>query len=210
MFFKSTVMKQPMNTTRNDGPGNGRANGAEPIINRSDRDALLKYDRSRTRARKEDAEAYGARLIAQFEEQLAKEFSFDSDATWKAARADANEAIEAAQRTIAERCAELGIPKWAQPGLNLYWWKRGENASKERRAELRKVAQTRADALVKAAKARIERDSVEFQGQLLAGALTTSAARALLDGLPSIESLMPPLDLAEFKLLGNGSNSEDS
>jgi hypothetical protein len=187
--------------------GTDPADGAEPAINRSDRDALLKYDRSRTRARKEDAEAYGAHLIAQFEEQLAREFAFDEDATWKAAHEDAIAAVEAARRAIAERCEQRGIPKWARPNLSVGWWERGENASKRRREELRKVAQSRAAALVKAAKARIERDSVEFQGQLLAGALSTSAAKALLDGLPSIESLMPPLDLAEFKLLRNGGNS---
>jgi adenylate kinase len=92
-------------------------------------------------------------------------------------------------------------------GVELYWYKRGENASKERRDELRKVAQSRAAALVKGAKARIERDSLEFQNKLLAGALTTATARTLLDGLPAIESLMPPLDIAEFKLLGNSGNS---
>jgi hypothetical protein len=200
--------------TQNSTDGRRRpdpAGGAEPTINRSDRDALLKYDRARVKARKEDAEAHGAYLIAQFEEQLAREFSFDEDATWKAAHEDASAAVEAARHAIAERCEQRGIPKWARPDLSVHWWERGENLTKRRREELRMVAQSRAAALVKTAKARIERDSVEFQGQLLAGALTTSAARALLDRLPSIESLMPPLDLAEFKLLSNGSNSsEDS
>jgi hypothetical protein len=197
--------------TRDSTDGRRRTNvtnGAEPTISRSDRDALLKYDRGRVKARKEDAEAYGAHLIAQFEEQLAREYSFDEDATWKAAAESADEAVKAAQRKIAGRCAELGIPRWAWPELSdPYWYRRGESAVKERRAELRKVAQSRAAALVKATKARIERDSIEFQGKLLAGALTSEAARALLDKLPAVESLMPPLDIAEFKVLGNGSNS---
>ena len=74
---------------------------------------------------------------------------------------------------------------------------------------MRKVAQSRAAALVKQAKSRIERDSLDFQNKLLAGALTTVAARALLDSLPAVESLMPPLNLAEFKLLGNVGNSPE-
>jgi hypothetical protein len=116
-----------------------------PAISRSDRDALLKYDRGRVRARKEDAEAYAAHLIAQFEEQLAREYSFDEDATWKAAAESAAEAVKEAQRKIAGRCAELGIPKWAWPSLGgVGWYRRGENVVKERRAELRKVAQSRA------------------------------------------------------------------
>jgi hypothetical protein len=108
-----------------------------------------------------------AHLIAQFEEQLAKEFAFDEDATWKAAHEDASAAVEAARRAIAERCEQRGIPKWARPELSVHWWERGENATKRRREELRKVAQSRASALVKAAKARVERDSIEFQGNLL-------------------------------------------
>jgi hypothetical protein len=45
--------------TQNSADGRRRtdpADGAEPTINRSDRDALLKYDRARVKARKEDAE----------------------------------------------------------------------------------------------------------------------------------------------------------
>jgi hypothetical protein len=194
------------NQNQNDGQ---RSVGSEPPISRADRDALLRYDRSRVRAVKQDAEAYGAHLLAQFEQQLAREYSFDEEATWKAATESAAEAVKEAQRKIAERCAELGIPKWAWPELSgVGWYRRGENAVKERRDELRKVAQSRAAALVKAAKARTERDSIEFQGKLLAGALSSAAAKALLDSLPTIESLMPPLDLAaEFKLLDNGSNN---
>jgi hypothetical protein len=87
-----------------------------PTINRSDRDAPLKYDRSRTRARKEDAEACGAHLIAQLEEQLAKEFAFDEDATWKAAHEDASAAVEAARRAIAERCEQRRHPEVGPAG----------------------------------------------------------------------------------------------
>jgi hypothetical protein len=72
---------------------------------------LLKYDRARTKARKEDAEAYAAHLIAEFERQLAKEFSFDEDAIWKAAAKSVEAAVEDARRVIAARCAELGIPR---------------------------------------------------------------------------------------------------
>jgi hypothetical protein len=123
----------------------------------------------------------------------------------------AEEAAKEAQRKTEERCAELGIPKWAwpEPG-SVHWYRRGENAVKERRAELRKVAQSRAAALVKAAKARIERDSLDFQNQLLGGSLSSAAAKALLDTLPAVESLMPPLNLAEFKLLDNDSNNSPS
>jgi hypothetical protein len=75
-------------------------------MNPPNSDALLRYDRARVKARKEDAEAYSAHFLAQFKEQLAKEYSFDSDATWKAAHTSVDEACEPARRDIAERCLE--------------------------------------------------------------------------------------------------------
>jgi hypothetical protein len=174
-------------------------NRLDPAISRSDRDALLRFDRSRVKARMADAEAYGQHLLAEFEQQLAKEYAFSEDKVWAEARASVQQAHEAAQRTIDERCQQLGIPKWARPAISTpSWYGRGEASVKDRRAELRKVAVSRAEALVKAAKSQIERDSVEFQGKLLAGALSSVEAKALLDSLPPVESLMPLLKLSEI------------
>jgi hypothetical protein len=174
-------------------------NRLDPAISRSDRDALLRFDRSRVKARMVDAEAYGQHLLAEFEQQLAKEYAFSEDKVWAEARASVQQAHEAAQRTIDERCQQLGIPKWAPPVISTpSWYGRGEASVKDRRAELRKVAVSRAEALVKAAKSQIERDSVEFQGKLLAGALSSVEAKALLDSLPPVESLMPLLKLSEI------------
>lgn len=170
-----------------------------PVISRSDRDALLKFDRSRVKARKADAEAFGQHLLAEFEQQLAREYSFNDDKVWAEARAAAQEAHQIAQRRIDERCEQLGIPKWARPEFVApHWYGRGEAACKDRRAELRKVAVSRAESLVKAAKSQIERDSLDFQSKLLAGALSSTEAKALLDSLPPVESLMPRLKLSEI------------
>jgi hypothetical protein len=138
-------------------------------------------------------------LLAEFEQQLAKEYAFSEDKVWAEARASMQQAHESAQRTIDERCQQLGIPKGARPVISTpSWYGRGEASVKDRRAELRKVAVSRAEALVKAAKSQIERDSVEFQGKLLAGALSSVEAKALLDSLPPVESLMPLLKLSEI------------
>ena len=66
----------------------------------------------------------------------------------------ANAAIAEASRRIADHSRELGIPPEFAPDVYMGWSGRGQNGSKERRAELRKVAQTRiaaleADAIVK-------------------------------------------------------------
>lgn len=69
---------------------------------------------------------------------------------------------------------------------------------KDRRAELRKVAETRIEALEQKARAEIERRSVEFQAQLLGGVLETDPARALLEAMPKAADLMPTVDAAEL------------
>ena len=73
-----------------------------------------------------------------------------------------------------------------------------ERADKDRRAELRKVAQTRVKADAKAAKESIEAASGVVQEQLLVGGLRSEEARALVETIPPVESLMPPLPTAEI------------
>ena len=96
-----------------------------------------------------------AAMMADFEQQLASCYPFDRDATWKAAHDAADQIIEEARRKIADRCAELDIPERFAPDLGLRRYSRGENASKERRAELRKIAVTRIAAIEKQARAEI-------------------------------------------------------
>jgi hypothetical protein len=92
-------------------------------------------------------------LLANFEAQFAAEYHFDQDEIWRQAHAVANEAAA----TIAERCRELGVPARFAPRVELDWYDRGENASRQRRAELRGVAQTRNAAIEQAVRAEIER-----------------------------------------------------
>jgi len=91
----------------------------------------------------------------------------------------------------------LGAPAEFAPELDLRWWGRGENGFAKRRAELRKVAETRATADAKAAKAEISRATVAAQTALLAVGLTTEAARQHLLALPKPEDLMPHFDVGE-------------
>jgi hypothetical protein len=63
-----------------------------------------------------------------------------------------------------------------------------------RRAELRKVAALRVEALTKEAKQRIEVATLEATSSLLADGLTTDDSKRWLDSLPSVAELMPRLD----------------
>ena len=67
----------------------------------------------------------------------------------------------------------------------------------QRRTELRWVAKTEVDALEARAKTEIERVSVEQQTALISDGLTSVAAQAFLEQMPTAENLMPVLDMEQ-------------
>jgi hypothetical protein len=93
----------------------------------------------------------------------------------------------------------MGIRPQFRPQLVLQWYGRGENASRDRRAELRKAAQTRIAALGKEAKTAIDARTAEVLTELIAGGLESEAARAFLATIPTAEDLMPRLTLPELE-----------
>ena len=169
------------------------------VMTRREREDLAKLARQRERLARSMAAHRAAELLADFEQQIATEYSFDDDATWRQAMEAAAAAVAAARATVDARCAELHIPKPFRPVIGgVEWWSRGENAVAARRSELRRVAQTRISAMEKDARRRIEAASLAVQTNLLAGGLTSEAAVGFLDSMPSPEELMPPLLLTEI------------
>jgi hypothetical protein len=171
-----------------------------------ERSELISLCKQRARVAKQMASQRAAELFAEFEAQLATEYAWDDDATWAEAHRIADEALADANTRIAERCRELGIPTRFAPSFDAYWRGRGENDSKQRRDELRKVARSRIDAMTKGAQTQIDRASLEVQTYLVREGLETNAAQRFLEsGLPTVESLMPSLAVPEVeKLLGAG------
>lgn len=174
-------------------------------MTKGERNDLQRLVRQRAKVEKAAAAQRKAEILADFERQLATIYTPDDDAAFRELHDFADAALKDADRRLGERCKELGIPDRFRPRINLHWYGRGENGLKDRRAELRKVAVTRLDAMEKAAKTEIERASVEAQTQLVAGGLTTDAAKGFLDALPAVGDLMSTLDVGEVQsLLRNG------
>jgi hypothetical protein len=142
-----------------------------------------------------------AEVMADFEAQLGSIYTGDDDAAMKRLRMAAEAAADEVGKRLAEHCEELGIPARFAPSLSLYWHGRGENAIRDRRAELRTVVRTRLDALEKRAKTAIDAACLETEERLIADGLTTEAAQAFLAGMPTPEELMPRLDLSEIAQL---------
>jgi hypothetical protein len=171
------------------------------MMTKGERADLARLVRQRERAAKHQAEHRSAELLAEFERQISREYRFDQRPVWKAAHDAAAQAVQAARSQIAAECRRLGIPPEFAPDLSLSWWRRGENAFAERRAELRRVAQARIKEREQMAKAEIERVSLDVQAQLVSDGLTSDAAKAFLARLPEVAALMPPLDVKDVHAL---------
>ena len=164
---------------------------------RSEREDLQRLIRQREKVLKSAAKQRSAELIADFENQMGQQYSFDQDATWARATEVARREVNKAQAHIAARCAELGIPKNFAPSLSVHWYERGENAVKQRRIELRRMAQTQVEALERKAVTEIEMGCLEAQTKLATLGLTSDAAKQFIEQLPSVDGLMPRLSFAE-------------
>lgn len=174
-----------------------------PTMTRAERDDLAKVARLRAKVARTAVGQREAELLADVEEQLAAEYAI-TDEAWAELTKGAAEAVAEADRQVAELCRQRGIPEDFRPGLSLGWYGRGKNAIPGRRAELRKVAQTWIAAAAKGAKAAIEAREAEVLTELLAGGLTSDAARSFLESIPSAVALMPPLQVRELKAGGGG------
>lgn len=169
---------------------------ASSPMSRVERTELAQLVKLRGRVAKEDIATREAQLLADVEAQLAARYDPRHEA-WAEITERAQKAVADAE--IAARCRELGIPEEFRPAISTTWYGRGENADRSRRAELRKVAQTRLAANAKAAKVEIDRSTADLLTQLAAGALESSASRSFLEAMPTIDQLMPRLALPELE-----------
>ena len=150
-------------------------------MTRAEREDLQRLIRQREKVLKSAAKQRSAELIADFENQMAAMYSFDQDETWREARERAKHEAEKAQRQIAARCAELGIPARFAPTLETNWYSRGENAVNSRRAELRRVAQAQIAAIERRATVEIETSCLDAQTKLAVAGCTSDAAKVFVE-----------------------------
>lgn len=177
-------------------------------MTKGERTELLQLIKKRERVMKVKAQERSAALLAEFDAQSAKVHHWDEDAVWAKVKGEADAAIEAAQIAIAARCKEIGIPVEFAPGIQMFWHGRGHNAVAERRAELRRAAKSKIEAIEKEALSKIEALSLEAQTQVIANGLESEAAKAFLEAMPAIEALMPPVEVTAMQALVEAKRSE--
>jgi hypothetical protein len=177
-------------------------------MTKHERDQLLQLVKKRERVMKVKAQERSATLLAEFDAQSAKVYHWDDDEVWAQVKERAEQAIEQAQIEIAARCKELGIPPEFAPGLQMFWHGRGHNAAAERRAELRRAAKSRIEAIEKEALSQIEALSLEAQTAIISHGLESEAAKSFLEKMPTLETLMPPLQVNDIQKLVEAQRTE--
>jgi hypothetical protein len=155
--------------------------------------------KDRTKVLRAHADEQAAACLADFEQKLAAVYTFDQDEIWKAATEAALKVVSAGNAEIAKRCEALGIPKTFAPSLEATWCGRGENALASRRAELRRVAQTRIEAMKKAAITKIEKQGLDMRTQVVAMGLLSTEAKVFLESLTPVDEAMRTLDFSEIE-----------
>src|SRR5262245_65923375 len=106
-------------------------------MTRGEREDLQRLVRQREKVLKSAAKQRSAELLADFENQMGSEFSFDDDAVWQRATQEAEAEVARAKQRIAARCRELGIPDRFAPTLQLHWPHLGyDNSAELRRRQL--------------------------------------------------------------------------
>jgi hypothetical protein len=163
-------------------------------MTKAERDDLVRLVKQREKVAKSAAEQRSAIMLADFEREISAVHTFDKNEVWRAAMEAGVEAAKKANEAIIAEADRLGIPPEFRPSLQWGWRSRGENAYRERRAELRKVATAEIAAMEKTARVQIEARSIEAQTEIIANGLDSEAAIAFLEKLPPIESMMPMLD----------------
>jgi hypothetical protein len=179
-------------------------------MSKSERSELGQLIRKRERVMKAAAAERALKMISEFDSQCASIHSYDDDAIWKTATKSAEQVVNEANAKIKQRCQELGIPAEFAPGISFNWYGRGENAVRSRRVELRRMAISRIQAIEQEARTKIEQLSLMAQTEVIANGLESDAAKTFLEKMPSVDSLMPMIDVPELKRISDKTHSTEA
>jgi len=168
-------------------------------LSRNETHDLSMIIKDRTKVLKAHADEQAAACLADFEKKLAAEYAWDHDEIWKQATDEAHKVIREMQDKIAARCVELGIPKTFAPSIGMTWSGRGENASRQRRDELRRVAKSSIEAMKTAAITKIEKQGLNLRTQVVAMGLYSNDAKQFLESLAPVDDAMRSLDFGEIE-----------
>ena len=164
----------------------------------TERNQLIRLMKNRAKQAEREAETREKILVTEVMEEMTVEYQAQ-DSLWAEAVRVAQDALEKANAHIRVQCADMGIPPEHAPELQLAWSSRSSQfANRERRADLEKLARTRAATMTKMAKTEIQNATLKIEEQLVLGGLESDEAKAVVTQLPTAENLMPNLSLDDL------------
>jgi hypothetical protein len=168
-------------------------------MTKGEREDLQRLIRQRERVLTSAAKQRSGEMLADFENQMGSTYFAEEDEVWNRATEAARQVVAKAKEQVALRCRELGIPDQFAPSLRLEWMHRGYgNALEKRRTELRRMAQTRIEAIERKAITEIQVSCLAAQERIAVAGLTSEAAKQFIAALPAIETLMPSLSFEQI------------
>lgn len=162
-----------------------------------ERGDLQKLARMNARVMKSDVDAVVADRLAEFERELQREWSAQELQVVDLLE-EVNERVAAINTEIAQRCDEQGIRPELRPQMLSQLVTR-TYLSRERVAEVRRLARAELDAAGKRAKVEVDRQTASLCGEVISCGLTSSEARGLLDRVQKVEQLVPALEVREIE-----------
>jgi hypothetical protein len=178
-----------------------KPNGSADRMTARERSDLAQLIRQRERVLKQRAKQRSAELRSEFEQQLDARYYFDQQEVWAEAQQAVEREVERANERIAAQCRTLGIPKAFAPSIDCGWSPGGEQLAKQRRTELRRIADTQIEASEQQALAKIAELSLAAQTEVVVKGLESKAAKSFLEAMPSLDSLMPTLQMHDMRKL---------
>jgi hypothetical protein len=175
-------------------------------MSRSDYTATEKLISQEARVGKQRAKHLKAERLADLSAQLAARFDpedLELGAEMAQMEAEVRE-LDAKWRARTDAVLDRqGRPRRFRPQLHIWcsWSDRGENSSAARRAEFWQVGERAAEAEYQYAVLTYDTWELDTRRAITLGRVTSYEARRLIEALPSVEALMPPLSLKGLERL---------
>lgn len=178
-------------------------------MTKGERNEFVQLSKQYKNALKSDGELQAARIVEAFEMEISQLWDAN-DERWADAVAHVNEAAARLNESVRQHVEALGFNPAFSPSIQVAWAGRGENWSRERREELRRVAKAQADVMRKGALARGERLALEVQRTLLVDELSAAQARDLIRSLPTVAQMMPALNVEKIESIARAQDRRQS
>jgi hypothetical protein len=162
---------------------------------RKERDEMGVVIRGRERRAYMEIDARAAKVLSDFEKELDAKYYPGDDETWAEAYERGRQVEREIKAIIAPISKKKNIRPEFAPDYDAYWSRRGENESKERRAELKRLAVAEIDAQRKALRASVASAALEARTQLMLDGDLSDAVKDWIRSLPPVDDVLRPLKL---------------